>query len=361
MSGRHRKNKTLVSNKKAFSSVVGAIFAVLVIVALTGTFFVWSLQQNTRYVNSVAEMNQLVSDQKKESINVTGTPSYIVVGSDVTVNVGIQNDGPISVIIKSLWLQDIDSAAYGKKELNAAAYTLSSGEAKSVAETVSIPGAADGHQFHGWFITARGSVIPLYPAHQIGPQGLKGDPGNDGLDGASFNETGDIHLFNGTDGDENARTALVSQGIGSISMDFKTLSVHVTDSLNNVISNSSAYTFSRTQRIAFSLNVTNMDSSTQFMNLTYRSCIWIFSPAAGAIKGNVWPLAKAVGNSITPLASNEFVILNYNVSTRIYFGPLTAGVSSLDAGITGVNLILTGKVGSYDYGQNLPFVSLIAT
>ena len=120
MSDHHKRNKNIISNKKAFSSIVGAIFAVLVIVSLTGTFFVWSLQQNSQYVGAVAEMNQLVADQKKESVNVTSLPVYTVSDGQVLVNVGIQNDGPISVTIKTLWLQDLNRSTYGYAELNPA-------------------------------------------------------------------------------------------------------------------------------------------------------------------------------------------------------------------------------------------------
>ena len=359
MSDIRKNNRKIFANKRAFSSVVGAIFAVLVIVALTGTFFVWSLQENTRYVNSVAEMNQLVADQKKESINVTSPAAYIVAGSDVTVNVNIQNDGPISVTLKSLWLQDIDTGAFSTKELAAAPYTLAPGEPKSVAVAISLTGAVSGHQFHGWFVTARGSVVPLYPAHQTGPQGPPGLDGQNGINGIDFNATGNVKLFNGTTS-YDAATALVSQGIGAISMNFKSVRVYKVDGSNTITSTSPAYTFSRTETVAFSVNVTNMDS-TGPINLTSVSCMWIFSPASGAIKGETWGLAKRVGDQIITLTASEFQILQYNVSTTVYFGPYKSGGSNLGAGITGVNLVLTGTVGTYSYGQNLPFISLIAT
>ena len=128
MSDNHKRNKDIISNKKAFSSIVGAIFAVMVIVSLTGTFFVWSLQQNNRYVEAVSGVNDLVLYQKSESINVTSVPIYTVeAGGNVLVSVGIQNDGPISVTIKTLWLQDLNRPTHGKTQLNPTAYTLSPG------------------------------------------------------------------------------------------------------------------------------------------------------------------------------------------------------------------------------------------
>lgn len=377
----HIKNRRkLVSNKKGFSSIVGAIFAILVIASLTGTFFVWSLSQNSRYVNTVSQMNQLVADQQSESVNVTSTPQYTVTAlGTVSVNVGIQNDGPIFVLIKTLWLQDLnDSKPYGHKDLNV---PLSSGDNYQITDSVPVDGAVAGHLFYGWLVTARGTVIPLYPAHQTGPvgaqgpQGATGATGTTGPQGASgatgpagpagtngldFNSTGNISLFNGTDS-YDARTALISQGIGSIALYFKSFRTYVVNSSNYLTAESPAYTFSRSQNVAFSVNVTNMDPTGGFINLTYRCCLWIFSPSSGAIKGEVWSLANVTNGVIAPLTSTQFKILDYNVTTTLYFGPFQCGGSNIGAGITGVNLILTGKVGSYDYGQNLPFISLIAT
>ena len=352
MSDHHKRNKNIISNKKAFSSIVGAIFAVLVIVSLTGTFFVWSLQQNSRYVEAVSGVNDLVLYQKSESINVTSQPVYTVqAGGNVLVSVGIQNDGPISVTIKTLWLQDLNRPTHGKAQLNPTTYTLSPGESQSIGETVSVLDAVAGDLFYGWLTTARGTTVPLYPAHQTGPQGAKG------LD---FNATGNIRLFNGSTS-YDANTALISQGIGSIALYFKSFRTYIANSSNYLTAENPAYTFSRSQNVAFSVNVTNMDPTGGFINLTYRSTLWIFSPSSGAIKGEVWNLANVTAGRITPLASTQFIILNYNVTQTLYFGPFQCGGSNIGAGITGVNLILTGRVGAYDYGQNLPFISLIAT
>jgi hypothetical protein len=189
------------------------------------------------------------------------------------------------------------------------------------------------------------------PAGPMGPQGPAG---------AGFNETGDLHLFNGSTS-YDANTALVSQGIGSIAMNFKSFLVYTCNVYGGIVNQSPDYTFSLGTRLAFSLNVTNMDPTGGVMNLTRLSCLWIFSPASGAIKGQVWPLATKTGDVITPLAAGQSVLLNYNQSTRIYFGPDVAAGNNLNTGISGVNLILTGKVGMYDYGQNLPFISLVIT
>jgi hypothetical protein len=144
-------------------------------------------------------------------------------------------------------------------------------------------------------------------------------------------------------------------------MDFKSYRSFVTDGTYHLGVPNAAFTFSRTSAISFSINVTNLDPSRMDLNLTSNCQFWIFSPASGAIKGEVWNIATVSNNVITPLPSNQFIIMPYNHTTTLYFGPHSAGTSSLNAGITAVNLVLTGKVGTLDYGQNLPFISLIAT
>ncbi len=441
MLDRHKRKKNFVSNRKAFSSIVGAIFAILVIVTLTGTFFVWSLDQNSRYVNAVADVNQRALDQQNESLNVTSVPGYSAdIGGMVTVALSVQNDGPLTLQLASLWIQDLNgSQPYGYTVL--ANVILSPGESWSTPPTVQVNGAVPGDSFSGWLISARGNVFPLIVGHLKGDTGEEGTNGDDGSQwyvgtsvppdslgvdddfylntltndvyrksggtwsylttlkgpegpagpqgprGAGFNETGDLTLVNGTDfnatgnihlyngsNSYDANTALISQGIGSIAMNFKSFLVYSVNMINATSGTltyaSPAYTFSREAYTAFSVNVTNMDPTQQYLNLTARgtvnngSLIWIFSPSSGAIKGEVWPLATVTGTTINPLYQQPltpYISLPYNVSTRIYFGPFKPGGSNIGAGITGVNLILTGKVGTYDYGQNLPFISLIAT
>ncbi len=122
-----------------------------------------------------------------------------------------------------------------------------------------------------------------------------------------------------------------------------------------------AFTFSLVTKTAFSINVTNLDPRKLDLNLSSRSQLWVIGPAAGAIKGAVYNMAIREGNNIRMMSATDFVILRYNVTTTVYFGPNAPGTKALNPGIVAVNLVLTGKIGNVDYGQNLPFISLIAT
>ncbi len=335
---------------------------VLIAGILASAYFVETLSQNANYNNSISENNQLYNDAVKEqrqldldvqaeSINVTSPPIYSASANSVSVTVDLQNDGPIFVEVKTLWVHGIRNSKYGFVSLG---YQLQPSNNKSFTVNVAVQGAVpeDTNQFYGWIVTARGKTIQLYPAHQTGPQGPTGQNGTQGPPGA----TGDV----GPEGPPSD-TALVSQGIGSISMDFKSYNSYPTDYTNHLGAPNPSFTFARTARLSFSINVTNLDPSHSALNLTSNCQFWIFSPASGAIKGVVWTIATVSGTTITPLPSNQFIILPYNQTTTLYFGPNTAGNNNLDVGITAVNLVLTGRIGAVDYGQNLPFISLIAT
>lgn len=307
---------------------------ILIAGMLASAYFIFTLSQNVTYNEAVREKNMAYVNLLSESINITSVPQYVVSPGSVRVIVDLQNDGPIPVEIKTLWIQGITfTEHYGFASVNE---NVQPGKSYLFDQTIPVEGATVGEKFYGWIVTGRGKTIPLYPAHQTGPQGPEGPEGR-------------------------SISALVTQGIGSISLDFKSVRIYTVDGTNRIVSQSSAFTFNRNTNTAFSLNVTNLDPSHLALNLSSFSAMWIFAPASGAIKGDSWQIATVNNNIITPLTSNQFITFPYNQTTTLYFGPKSTGQSSISAGITAVNLILTGKIGNLDYGQNLPFISLIAT
>ncbi len=421
---------------------------ILIVGVLASAYFMFTLAQNTVYNDTVRQNNLLELNRMSESINVTAQPSYTSSAGSVRAVVNVQNDGPINVEIKTLWVRGTNNDHYGFDNLN---LNLSPGNSSTLDRAVNVTGAVQGNEFYGWIITARGRTIELYPAHQTGPAGtdgstwyigagvpanslgangdfyfrndtnwvynrnqtawiyianltgIQGQSGTNGVSGSTWyygtsapstnigangdfylnTATGDVYNKSnnnwnfignikgaigntGPPGPEGppSVTALVSQGIGSISMDFKSYNsypVNGSGSSGHLGTPNPAFTFSLSDRIAFSINITNLDPSHMELNLTNNGQMWLFSPANGAIKGEVWPLATVTDNVITTLNSNQFIILPYNHTTTLYFGPYKPGGSNLGTGITAVNLVLTGKIGNMDYGQNLPFISLIAT
>lgn len=327
---------------------------VLIVGTVTSAYFAYSIAQNTTYNEAVRQNNLDQLSYQAESINVTSMPKYNVLKNNtVGVNVDLQNDGSVQVQIRTLWVHGVNSTHYNYVELGS---SLAPGQSMTITRNLTINGVVvsqtANETFYGWVVTSRGKTISLYPAHETGPKGEKGDTGSTGSTGPQ-----------GPAGPPSV-TALVSQGIGSISMDFKSyLSYTVTGSGSSgtLTLPDPAFKFSLSSRIAFSLNVTNLDPSHMSLNLTSDCQMWLYSPASGAIKGEVWKMASVNNEVVTTLTSSQFIILPYNQTTTLYFGPYKPGGSNLGVGITAVNLVLTGKIGNLDYGQNLPFISLMAT
>jgi hypothetical protein len=426
LSGLHRRKKNIVSNRKAFSSIVGAIFAILIIVSLTGTFFVWSLEQNSRYVNAVADVNQLALDQQNESLNVTSVPTYTVgVGGIVTVSLSVQNDGPITIQLATLWIQDVSGAQpYGFTVLSDV--ILSPGESWSTPPTVQVNGAISGDSFTGWLISARGSIFPLIVGHLKGDIGEAGAPGangsqwyvgtsipsdtlgtdgdfylntltNDvyrksggvwsylttlagpagpagpqGLPGAGFNDTGTLILLNGTDGSTsyNAATALVSQGIGSVAMnfsEFRTYDFGTSEPPNGTSLSSGiesvSYTIQNTHYYAIRVPLIMMDNRWANISLDKNTYIWGLTPQKETLKSCSWPIMRLGPDN--KLYTGDFRIdLQFNKTTYVYFGIKATGFSgSVCPVVIPINILLYGfsiyANGTFtQYGQNLPFIAL---
>ena len=342
------------------SSVVGAMFMILIIGVVATGYFMFTLAQNTSYNDAMRSNNNALVVRMSESVKVPSPATYAQAGSGVQVSVTLRNDGPIGVIIKTLWVSSSEND-YGFEDnlrINNLPIELSPGESQTLNQLVTpTEGVLSSGNCYAWVVTSRGRTFELYPEHGMGPQGVPGPTGATGATGP-IGSTGPQGPQGSTSFDAN--TALVSQGIGSIAMNFKTFRTYIANPSNQLTNENPAYTFDRDLNVAFKLNVTNMDP-TGDIYLEDQSCIWIFSPSSGAIKGEVWKIASVSNNIITPLSPGQSVTLVYNVSTTLYFGPRAVGGSNIGAGITGVNLILTGNVGTYDYGQNLPFISLIAT
>ncbi len=321
------RRRRLITNKRAFSSIAGAIFAVLVIFSLASTVFVWSLNQNTRYNNAVTQKNQMVLDQQNENLEAKDA-IYYRSGNVVSVSVRIENHGPLPSQILTLWVSDATTGAFGHKSMN---ISIAAGDVMDFSMShvpVTMEGSLGGNDtYTSWFITNRGNTVPC--------QVPKSD---------------------------TVIMAHVAAGIGSIAMDSKTFTQYTVTN-GNLGPNSSSYIVSRTPVLAFSVFVTNWDSSEKEITLNSRSCFWVINPPAsnGAIKGYTWNIAKINGNAIAPLSGSDLITLPYGVATKIYFYYPTGINQVLNDGAAAVNLLLIGTIQTNpiaDYGQNLPFISI---
>ena len=325
----HKKIFKKKMNNRGFSSVVGAVFMVLIMVTLASGFYTFTLSENTTYNQAIREKNQLEISRLNENIHLFDT-AYTTFEGGVTVSVKIQNTGALDGQLITLWVYANEESS-GWSNFNyskISSLTIQGGESLPIQNfNVPIQGIsmAGRYNYSSWFVTSRGNIVAL-PLPTMG-----------------------------------IISAQIAQGIGSISMDFKSYRSYIVNASNYLGTPNPSFTFSRTTYTAFSIKVTNLDPSGMALNLTYNSMLWLFSPASGAIKGESWRIASVNNNIISTLTQNQFILLPYNQTSTLYFGPYAPGTNNLGAGIAAVNLILTGKIGSLDYGQNLPFISLIAT
>ena len=325
---RHRKTRRrLISDSRGFSSIVGAVFAVLVMFSLISTVFVWSLSQNTLYNNTVTQTRQADLDRSNEKIVANVTVSRVN-SSTVSVNGNLSNDGPLSAQIVTLWVVDNNTKNSAFKSplsippLKPGDVTTLSG---STAVNVTLANSP-GDSLSCWFISARGNTISKNPL----------SAGN------------------------NIVFANVAGGIGSISMDFKQFTHYDFTSKpgdgTTLVNEKFTYTILGTNYTIFHVVLTNLDPSGQDINLTKDSNMWAITPFSATVKGDAWMILNVTGGKVYPSSTNYFQILPNGNSADVYFGPAQGTRSA--GNVVPLNILLFGKLGSNDYGQNLPFIAL---
>jgi hypothetical protein len=161
--------------------------------------------------------------------------------------------------------------------------------------------------------------------------------------------------------------AYVAGGIGSISMDFKSFRSYVVTHNNTgdfLGPERESFYVNIGENTAFSIKFINLGLSGEDIQLTGDSLFWVVSPpvSGGAIKGESWRIATVADGKISSLGAGS-VLLPHNQTAMIYFGPDAVSNSNIQPGGIAralTNLLLVGIIGTKNYGQNLPFISLIA-
>lgn len=355
--------KRLIHNSRGFSSIVGAVFAALIMISLIATVFVWTLSQNTSYNNSVRQSNQADLDRSNEKI-LTNVTAYGDSANLVWVNGTLENDGPLSVHLTTLWVVVANETSASYAHLPAD-ITLAPGSVTTLSGSevnVTIPNSA-ADSLSCWFISERGNTISKYGV---------GDTTTIVYPSTQINNT----IY-----------AQVSQGIGAVAMDFDDFRYYHAEKIGPTwwINSSSAelpdgtggYYLTDTQDhgVVFRLNLTNWDAQMRNITITSHSAFWMISPTSNPQqpRSDWWYVVNVepdMGVIVSTTASWwRNVTLPYGVPTSVYFAS-TADVATLSTatkfavnvpsvGNAGaVNLMLFGNIGDGYYGQNLPFVSM---
>jgi archaellum component FlaF (FlaF/FlaG flagellin family) len=324
-----KRFRKLMANSKGFSSVIGTTFMVLVMIFLGTSVFLWTLSQNTLYNEAVRTGSQEEADRRNEGV-VTLGGNYSVSGDDVTVLVVLKNAGSVTAQLINLWVLDTNQSKYDNKPLN---LNLRPGDIEPDTFTVTIPGANANNTFVSWFVTARGNTVPLEKELEAG-----------------------------------VIVAQVAQGIGYLAMDFDKFKYYEYASdygLKDFPTGSGGYSVPTAEQVVFGVKLTNYDPSggKRSLTLNSHSLIWMYFPTIG--KQVNWHIVNVDANgTIQPTYSA--ITLAYQETTTVYFASKIDGsfsgtndkVKPGSGGPAAINLLLLGTIGSDEYGQNIPFVSV---
>ncbi len=328
------------AGKRGFSSVVGAIFMVLIMWVLATNYFIYTLSQNTGYNNAVGLMSQVDTNRKSESIQVANTGYAAYDNGSVTVSAQINNTGPISVRFVTLWVHVYNSSwtnynFTGQLPPNP---NVKGGAAYDINVNVNVSGVNTNgtYTFASWLITARGNSVGLQKTTMT----------------------------------NNIIIAQTTQGIGAVMMDFKNFTYYnVTGSkapysLANYPNGASGYLVQGAYQgqIAFRVIITNLDQDQRLISLDANSVLFAIFPTLGTQpRGAYWYIATidSTGNIVN---TYNPLVLPYNTAVAVYFASINPGTyspaGSAYKGIGAVNLALTGTIGGSPFGQNIPFVTI---
>jgi len=156
----------------------------------------------------------------------------------------------------------------------------------------------------------------------------------------------------------------VAQGIGAIAFDFEQFwhyEFSGTPAQGNPLPSRSPknYTISMSKYTVFHVVVTNFDPLGKDIVLNGNSSIYIICAQKSTVKYGTWGLVNVTANNIYPSSPAQYR-LKYKNTIEIYFAGLpTSFTGGVDVNTAyPLNVILLGRKGNNDYGQNIPFVSI---
>jgi hypothetical protein len=316
-------------NRKGISSVIGAIFLVLIVWTIASSYFFFTMAQNTNYNDAVRGVNEDTVSRISENINVQSLNYSVNSRNNVTINAKLQNTGPNAVEFVTIWAyaRNHTWANYNYQNLS---LRIKGGETLTpFSVNVTVPGLSmtGSYDVTSWLITTRGNTISL--------------PKQTALT-------------------NNILIAKVSEGIGSVAFDFEQFwhyeyPLAPAQGTPLPSKNPNNYTLSESKYNVLHVTVTNYDLFEETIVLDGNSSIFIIGEHSGTVKWDKWRLVSVVDNKIYP-TSPVSATLVFGESKELYFA---ATISSIDTDSAyPLNILLYGRKGNDEYGQNIPFVSI---
>ena len=302
---------------------------VLIAISLSSSYFVWSLSQNTVYNDAIRQINQVDSNHLSESVTVQNTTYNVVSANLVNVSAQVQNQGSLAIQFVTLWVRISNGAWSSYNFTSLSNMNVPAGAPYNFTVSTYVPGAivGQGYSFASWLITARGNGVTLLQ----------------------------VRTFT-----NNIVVSQTAQGIGSVAFDFEQFwhydfSSTPAQGTSLPSASSKNYTVSEGNYTVYHVVLTDFDLLGQNIVLDGNSTIFILGQQARTVKWGQWNLVNVTNNKIYPNSGVQYT-LQFGATTDLYF---SGSISSIDTpNLYPLNILLSGKKGNNDYGQNIPFVSI---
>lgn len=331
---------------KGVSSIIGIVFLILVIFAIATNVFLWTISESVMYNQIVKDTNQKNADRMNESVIAIQGNYTVLTGSKVKVEAKLTNAGSVAAQIINLWVFDTSKQTYGfNNSVASMNLNLNPGQVLYLVDVnsiiVTVPSAGSLDNFVAWFVTGRGNTIPISKT-------------------------------------EGIIIAQVSQGIGSVGMDFSSFIYYNVTLVSGkyrlqVWPNGKEGYYAPQNNIAFRVILTNFDADKRTIALSSHSALWMIFKTGNPTqpRSGWWHIVNVNSTGwISSMSQGTFsdVSLSYGQSTMVYFASLKdlgtddfAPSSPGYGGPAAVNLMLFGKIDTSTFGQNIPFVSVYVT
>jgi uncharacterized membrane protein YukC len=151
-----------VKDRKGFAGIIAAIFMVLIAIFLVFNVFMFTMERNGAFQDSVKQANQLILDKNNEQIVVNIPSRPIPSTNSITVPLDITDSSPLSIEIVSVWVQDLSMTS--NPNYNCASTTIALQPGTTIVRNVivSIAGAkSTDSDFNCWLITGRGNNVTI--------------------------------------------------------------------------------------------------------------------------------------------------------------------------------------------------------
>ena len=159
MTAHSPRKKHLLRNRKGYSTIIGTIILVLVVLFLFFNVYMFMLSRDTDFQNAASRSQQLDADRNAESITITDAQILPSGPDTIIITCTLINNGSVPVQIVRLWLLDSSMPPPNITNMSVNIVMQSGIKRTSQSFIVSLPGALPTHLFALRLVTSRGNLV----------------------------------------------------------------------------------------------------------------------------------------------------------------------------------------------------------